>query len=94
MVPKIEMHFSPWILLSRTSQVAENTPRVQIYMLRFGARFAASRAEDSGLCRRRGRPQAAVLGAWWRRSGLPAAPRCAVLCSGVGCVYNDYEICW
>ena len=90
MVPKIEMHFSPWILLSRTSQVAENTPRVQIYMLRCAARLAASRPEVSGLCRRRGRPQAADLGAWWRRDGACGA----MLCSGVGCVYNDYEICW
>ena len=43
MEPNFQMKISLWILQLETSQVAENTPRVQIYMLGFAALLAASR---------------------------------------------------
>ena len=52
MEPNFQMKISLWILQLETSQVAENTSRVQIYMLGFAARSPRARPKVTAPAKR------------------------------------------
>ena len=78
MEPNFQIKISLWILQLETSQVAENTSRVQIYMLGFAARSPRARPKVTAPAKRGSLRSARVglaldLGALARRAG-GAAP--------------------
>ena len=82
MEPNFQMKISLWILQLETSQVAENTSRVQIYMLGFAARSPRARPKVTAPAKRGSptAPPALALPLTW---GLWGAASGAVPLSGV-----------